>query len=198
MPPVNQGSRSTMITWMVVASVLFVTSTVFAIYFYVGWSRADEDNQKLTGSYKEVVAGAALQGADISALRDARKDPSAADAGITSNMTLLDVALRQRDSLAAKIAGPNKSYPDALAFIQSLGARAQKLGIPANQTDSLGAAANALAGQLEARQREVAALQQQLTTANATVKNKIQEMDAARGELDKALAAARDEASGAM
>ena len=50
MPPINQqGSRGALITWSVVCSILFVTATIFAIYFYVVANEA-------TGKLKDQAA----------------------------------------------------------------------------------------------------------------------------------------------
>ena len=43
-PPLGSSSRSSaMVTWTVVCSILFVTATIFAIYFYVAKSQAEKD-----------------------------------------------------------------------------------------------------------------------------------------------------------
>ena len=48
MPPITpQGSRTALITWTVVTTVLFVTATIFAIYFYVDANRTREEQQTL-------------------------------------------------------------------------------------------------------------------------------------------------------
>ena len=54
MPPVSpQGSRTAMITWTVVSSILWLTATIFAIYFYVAANKLDKDLTDIKSKYPD-------------------------------------------------------------------------------------------------------------------------------------------------
>ena len=76
MPPISQqGSRGALITWSVVCSILFVTATIFAIYYYVV---ANEATQKLSDQdkkYADVVNSASLTGPVVTELQRVRGLP---------------------------------------------------------------------------------------------------------------------------
>src|SRR3954466_13434178 len=109
MPPVNQGSRTALITWTVVTSFLFVIATIFAIYYYVDSSRMRTENADLSKRYNDVVPAAALASSDIEALRAARdKDEN----GYNKSAGLLDVSLQRSDKLAKLVAGPSANNPE--------------------------------------------------------------------------------------
>src|SRR5215213_5688131 len=53
MPPSTSpaGSRTALITWSVVFAILFVTSTIFAIYFYADSTKARDREETLRKQY---------------------------------------------------------------------------------------------------------------------------------------------------
>ena len=67
MPPVNQGSRTALVTWTVVTSFLFVLATIFAIYYYVDANKMTNINDTLTKKYHDVVPESALVGPELAA-----------------------------------------------------------------------------------------------------------------------------------
>ena len=91
MPPINQGSRCTMIAWLVATTVAAVAAIVCAIYFYVESNRVTNEQISLSNKYKEVVAEAALVGSDVQDLRAKRDDPN--NGWNAPRMSLLDVVL---------------------------------------------------------------------------------------------------------
>src|ERR1041384_6032815 len=102
MPPVNQGSRTALITWTVVPSFFFVPATIFAIYFYVEASRVNLLNEERRTKYADIVAEGALTSPDVGALRELKSNEKA---GYTPSMTALDVSIKRSDNLAKTIAG---------------------------------------------------------------------------------------------
>ena len=104
MPPINQqGSRAGLITTLVVFAILFITSSVFAFQFYGDWQRAKADYAQYQKNYTEIVPLGEIPSAQGVALKTARETP--AKFNINSNDALLDVAMHQRDGLAAIIRG---------------------------------------------------------------------------------------------
>jgi hypothetical protein len=117
-PPANQGSRAVLVTWTVITAILFVTATVFAIYFYVDATKITELSKTNAAKYADIIDDATLGSPtpDITGLQTARHatdSPFGAD--ITSSMKLLDVALAQRNDLAKLITGGASTDPDAAA-----------------------------------------------------------------------------------
>ena len=113
MPPVSSGSRTALITWSVVFAILFVTASIFSIYFYADASKARESEAKTVSQYKEVASPGEIAGSDmVSALRDAKSNP-VEGSPINASMSLLQVAVTQRDELSHMIAGPAVTTPQA-------------------------------------------------------------------------------------
>src|SRR5262245_37535407 len=100
MPPVNpQGSRTALVTWTVVTSFLFVTATIFAIYFYVEKSSVQQRHDERKKHYENIVAEGALNSADVAALLDLKSKP---DSPYNASQGALDVAMK-RAELEAKL-----------------------------------------------------------------------------------------------
>ena len=59
-PPANQGSRAVLVTWTVITAILFVTATVFAIYFYVDASKVTELSKTNSAKYADIIDDSAL------------------------------------------------------------------------------------------------------------------------------------------
>jgi hypothetical protein len=160
-PPANQGSRAVLVTWTVITAILFVTATVFAIYFYVDASKVSELAKTNAQKYADVVEDAALASpsADYESLRSARTGGGTSlFTGINPSMKLLDVALAERNQLAGLITGgttdPNLAFKagrDALAK----GKAAVTSGGGNTTAITLADAINALATTLASRQAEV-------------------------------------------
>ena len=170
-PPVgsNRGSSGAMVTWTVVTSILFVTATIFAIYFYVAKNQAEETLNTRTTTYREIIPEAAITGSAVSELRNAKQDPNAAQMGLNQQMSIFDAAIAQRNRLAQIIAGPNASAASAFAQANTvLGENANKLkpaGLALPTSDNLAGAADTLGDALEARIQQIEDLQRQLAAA---------------------------------
>src|SRR5215207_3956300 len=117
MPPPSTspaGSRTALITWSVVFAILFVTSTIFTIYFYSDASKARKSENDLRRQYQELAASSELAGEAVSALRELKQSPPEGST-INGSMTLFQIALAQRDELAQMIGGPSANTPAAAA-----------------------------------------------------------------------------------
>ncbi len=113
MPPINpQGSRASLVTAVVVFTILFVTSTIFAIYFNVQLRANEKDYSDYKKQYNGVVDPNALSTPELTALQSLRNDPNS---GYTQSDTVMDIALRQRDALQQAIAGTTSDPTDSVA-----------------------------------------------------------------------------------
>jgi hypothetical protein len=191
MPPVNQGSRSGLITAIVIFAILFVAATISAIVFGVKWSKAEQLAELNKKRYVDIVPEAALSGADVQALVSAAKDDAAVAAfGLNSNMKAMDVAIAQRDALARSITGTGANAIEAKAAadaaLASATAKVQPAGvsIPA---DNLAGATDALASAVEAKEKSITDLNAQLTSERAKVTQQASEFAAALQARDKAV-----------
>src|SRR3954469_15426465 len=199
MPPINQGSRGAMISWLVAMSIIALASTIFAIYFYVESNRVTTEHETVSKKYKDVVAEAALGGPDIAALKDKRdNDPSGAYKG----MSLLNVAMKERDDMAARIAGGGATADKAMSESQGVMAPAQDAakaaGVPALPGDNLDGTAGGLTQALNARVAEVKQLNDQLAGAKKQQEQQLAQLNETRQTLEKALADARAQADAAV
>src|SRR5262245_53678301 len=98
----QQGSRTALVTWVVVLAIASVTAIIFAFYYSAAATKADRELVEIRKRYADVVADAALSGPDVAALKEARTVEGGAFA---ANEKLLNVAIGQRDQLAKAITG---------------------------------------------------------------------------------------------
>lgn len=198
MTPANQGSRGALIGWTVATTILFVTATIFAIYYYVEANRVTTEAQSTAGKFREVVTEASLQSGEVAALKEIRGNDAL---GFNPSMSLLDVAMKQRDDLAKRIA----VSPDYLKAQQALDrltteitTKAQAAGVAQLPTSSLQDTTSALADALVARNGEVQNLREQLAAAQKGQQEAAQQLAAAREAMDKQLEEIRASAAAAV
>lgn len=94
-PVTQQGSRAGLITAVVIFVILFVASTIFAIYYQVQMTQREELRREAQEKLDVYVRPEAVASADVQDLITQAKKPDAA----------LDVALQQRSMLSRDIAG---------------------------------------------------------------------------------------------
>lgn len=209
MPPVNQGSRAGLITAVVAFAVLFVTSTIFAIYYGV---KADDVTKKYdsfrSSVVPEVIAGGDLTGGTVASLRQVR---DAAEPPINKGMSLLDVAVTERNEMVNTVTG-DPSMPAAKAKAASdkvLTDVAKQTGLGLQTSGHLLSNISMLAQALVGAKAQVATLQGQLEDANnklASAATETQELLAAkdkeieqiRADADKQIADAAEAREGAQ
>jgi hypothetical protein len=196
MPPVNQGSRTALITWTVAMSIACVTAIILCFYFYIDASHAREALGTAQTKYKEIVADNALNSAEISEAKSLK-----GTTGFNPSATVVDILMKQRDDLA-KLAAGDADYAKAVQAsnntIQTAMTRAKTAGgatMPA--TANLSDTVNALSNALTARQAEVDNLKQQLKDANTRLQANAGEMQAMRQAMDQQLAQVRQQADAA-
>jgi predicted nucleic acid-binding Zn-ribbon protein len=99
MPPVNpQSSRGGLVGAVVVFTVLFVTATIFAIYYGVQDSKAEDGLAALSGKFRHVAI-------DITSPEVSELISEASGDNKLPESTALAEAIRQRDSLRQMIVG---------------------------------------------------------------------------------------------
>jgi hypothetical protein len=198
MPPVNQGSRTALVTWTVVTSFLFVLATIFAIYYYVDANRLTNINETITKKYHDVVPEAALAGPEIASLGEVR---GKAEYGYNASAGLLDVSLQRSDKLSKLIAGAAAQSPErAMTDAQNAITTAAEAVKPFNinlQADNLISALNLLRDAAVQRSTEannarkqaeesVAQMTKSRQDTDAQIKLMTDQMAALRAELDQA------------
>lgn len=193
MPPVSpQGSRSAMVAWTVIASVLWLTATIFAIYFYVNANKVEQNLSDLKKRYDDVIAEGSLAGADVADLKELRKDEAQ---GFTASTKLFDVVKLQRDRLAKLVAGGTQSESVASAAAKrSLADAANNLKtagstIAVPTTDNLALAVTTLSNGLVSQITASKNLEAQLNESKNQNKAQLEQFDAARKTMDETIAA---------
>jgi hypothetical protein len=199
MPPITpQSSRTSLITGTVVSIIAAVTAIIFAIYFYVDANRTRDEQAQLVKKYNGVVAEAALAGSDIGDLRNRAGAEDAAQLQMNPSMTAMDIALRERDILAERIAGAGSNFDRALSASNAAAAaaneKAKAAGVPAVTNINLAGTVEALANAVQTRQNEIASLTQQLDAAKKQVSDTLAQMTANSQTLEKHLAEVRGQA----
>ena len=203
-PTANQGSRAVLVTWTVITAILFVTATVFAIYFYVDASKVSELSKTNAAKYADLIDEGEL-GSPSQDMQNLRTDRQATDSvipGINPSMKLLDVALAERNFLAGQIAGagttdPNKAAAAAKAAIAQAAA-AVKTGGGNTTASALSDSIGALSTTLKSRVDEIKTLNGNLTAANAALKKKVDETTAQLDAMNKTIDGIRTEQSQAV
>ena len=204
MPPVSgpAGSRTALVTWSVVFAILFVTSSIFAIYFYADATKAHDSADLARKHYTEVIPESELNGEAVTQLREARQS-AVEGSPINAQMPLFTVAITQRDELAHAVAGAGVTNPSvamdrtkaALKAAEAAGKEAQ-VTVPA--TDNLASALTTMANTVSARTKEINDLKAQLDQAKKDNAAQAAQFEQQRQELDKNLAAIRQEQANAQ
>src|SRR2546421_3805855 len=107
MPPISpQGSRTGLVTTLVVFVILFVTTTILWIYESAERRNRDDQVTELNKRMREVVDEATIATPDVEVLKKAATENPA-----YSGMSAFGVALKQRGELSGQVAGTAATYP---------------------------------------------------------------------------------------
>lgn len=200
MPPINQGSRAALITWTVIMSVLFVVVTVLAFLASSNATASEERIATERAKYEKVVSENDLAGPVVTELGTAKETLTTAGKANAST-TLINVAVTERNDLAARIAaGVTNSAAAVAASDASLAAVKAATGTPAAPA-SLTEAITVLVKELDSAKAQIAAAAAEkadalkqietLTVENTTqIAAKDAEIAAAQAEVAKATEAA--------
>ncbi|MDQ3439980.1 MAG: hypothetical protein M3478_06470 [Planctomycetota bacterium] len=202
MPPINQqGSRGALITWSVVCSILFVTATIFAIYYHVVATEATTKLDAQNKTYADVVNPTALTGPVVTELQRVRALPEQAPV-LNPSMPALDVAVAQRNALTNLIGGPTARPESIVAQAKEGMANIAKQVKGANLTlppdSNILLALTTLAGGLQARLNEIEGLNKQLAETKQQQIADQQAMAAAQQQMDATLKQVREQAATAV
>ncbi|HMO26073.1 MAG TPA: hypothetical protein PKB10_07370, partial [Tepidisphaeraceae bacterium] len=183
MPPSNQGSRAALVTWTVITSILFVTTTILAIVAYSAKVKAEEELETTRRNFAEVTRP---NSPDLAGLREVRTNP---ENQLDARMPLLEVALNQRNRLASMIVGSDSTPEAALRS-----ARSALEGIE-NGATSLLDGVRTLRTRLEQSQVQLQATQRELEQARADAQRAAEQHAAALQGAQAARAAADERAA---
>ncbi len=184
MPPANQGSRGALITAVVIFAILFVTTTIFAIYYGTRASKAEADLAQVRGDWlPDIVRDANPADSRLNALKEVRTKGGLPGVGATT--PLLEVAIAQRDALAQLLAGPDAtsmSVAQEQANAAIAAARETKVTLP---DGDVSASLVALTNALNTTRDQLAKVQKDLQNEQAAHKAAV--------EANKAELAAKDQ-----
>jgi hypothetical protein len=120
--PASAGSRSGLITWAVISTILSVACLVWAIISYSSLGKATDDLTALRAAYKEIAPETALKTAPVTTLQAIKKRAG------SGNRSLLDVAWATRNDVLSAFASVNGTDAGAdlaaLAQLQTVRDRA--------------------------------------------------------------------------
>jgi hypothetical protein len=182
MPPISpQGSRTGIVTTLVIFVILFVTTTILWIYESAERRNRDDQIAEFRKRLTDVVDEGTLGGADVQALTTAARENPA-----YSGMSAMQVAITQRNELAKAVAGTATSPAQVQARITAALARATAADVAAAnaqvaKTSSLADAVTRLSERLA----QLNAERNDLAKAVENAKNETQQVIAKRDELLK-------------
>jgi hypothetical protein len=194
MPPATTaGSRTAAVTWAVVFAIIAVTMSIFAIYFYADANKSRDALETHRKTVAEVVPDADLQGEAVTRLRAIR---SAENSGYTPNMSLLSVAMQDRDALARMVAGAGNEdtakQVGAAALAEAVNAaKPAQLTLPTNE--NIGLALRTMAQGLTAQLAQNKSLQDQLQQSQAQAKAQADQFEQQRAEMNKTVESIRQQ-----
>jgi hypothetical protein len=187
-----------MITWSVVCSILFVTATIFAIYFYVVANEATSKLKDQATKYNDIVGEQALTSPVVTELQRVRSLPDQSPT-LNPSMPALDVAVAQRNALTSLIGGPTARPDTVTANAKEAMANIAKDGKAANLTlppdNNLVLALTTLAGGLKARLSEIDGLNQQLAATKQQQIADQQALAAAQQKMEQTIKEFQDAAT---
>ena len=199
MPPISpQGSRTGLVTALVIFVILFVTTTILWIYESAERRNRDDRIADFEKRYAAVVDDATINGPEVQALNQARDT-----APQYSGMSAMRVALAQRDELAKAIAGTAAAPAVVQQRITAALARATQPDVAAanaqvTKTSALADAVTNLANRLAALNLEKNDLTAQRDAAKKETHDTIGGRDALLKQKDEQIAKVTQEMQGQM
>ncbi|MEO6437409.1 MAG: hypothetical protein ABIP55_16820 [Tepidisphaeraceae bacterium] len=189
-----------MVTWTVVCSILFVTSTILAIYFYVAKSQAEKDLTGQTTKYQAIVPASAITSPDVTELDNLKKSENAFK--IEPQMSIFNAAIKQRNMLSEMIGGsganPVAAYTSAKETLEQTAEKLKPAGLTLPTSDNLVGAVQALGSGLQARIDANNDLQGQLAASKKAQADNIAASAATIKQMEDAVEQLRAEHTEAM
>jgi hypothetical protein len=196
MPPVSSpaGSRTTLITWAVVFAILWVTATIFAIYFYADATKVQTAyDTQIKKTIPDIIGDADLQSDDVRKLKELR---TVEGSGLNPSMSVFRSAITQRDQMAQMIAGAggkDTAVQAAKTALEAANVAGSKVKVSIPVTDNLSSALTMLANALNTTKQQADDLTAQLEASKKANADQAAQFDAQRGEMNKSLEAIRAE-----
>jgi len=194
MPPISpQGSRTGLVTTLVVFVILFVTTTILWIYESAERRNRDDQVTEMKKRLTEVVDEATIASPDVEALKRAStENPNYA------GMSAMQVALKQRGELSSQVAGTAATYPQVQQRISQAMARAAAgdVGAGIAKTMSLSDAVTRLADRLAQLNQERDALAKQVEAAKSETQQVLAKRDDLLKQKDAEIAKVTQEMQG--
>jgi hypothetical protein len=158
-----QGSRAGLITAVVVLSILFVTSAIFAFYYSAEANKATANVKSVTDKMNQYANADAVADPSVQALLEAKNDPA------FQGQSAVQVAMTRAKNLANAVAGaPDPKAAEAKAteaVALASGKDMQALGVTIAQGSSLYDTVKALSEKVKGLAGELQARDQALTAA---------------------------------
>jgi hypothetical protein len=165
MPPISpQGSRTGMVTWLVIFVILFVTSTILFIYENAEKRNLQDSVHRLETEKADLISDATVTGPEMTALVEFAKQSN-------PPTTAVDAVLAQRRNMAKTITGQALPPDKVDAAVRAAVARATSkavaaANVPVAATSGLTQIVTALADGVARLQNDKNDLQNQLKAAN--------------------------------
>ena len=187
-PPMSpQGSRAGLITAVVVLSILFVTSAIFAFYYNAEFNKADRDAKSLRETNTSFASNDFQQDPgfqDVMALRTS--DPR------YQGKSAAEVLMMQRDAANRALAGVINPTQAETKYKQALGYATAKevadAGVTVTANASLANATIDTTKGLLAQATQVASLSEQLAATQQQLEQEVEQRKVVLGERDATIA----------
>jgi hypothetical protein len=199
MPPISpQGSRTGLVSFLVVFVILFVTTTILWIYESAERRNRDDQIAEYRKKLTDVVDEGTIGGQDVQTLI-ASRDQNPAYGG----MSAMQIALAQRAELSRQVAGNAASYAQVQQQIAQALNRATQPDVAAanvqiNKNMSLAAAVTTLANRLAQLNQERAALEKDVEKAKGETAQVTAQRNALLKEKDAQIAKMTADVQGQM
>lgn len=187
-PPMSpQGSRAGLITAVVVLSILFVTSAIFAFYYNAEYNKADRTREELLKANQSFASSDFQQEPafqEVMAMRDS--DPK------FQGQSAAEILTAQRDAANTQLAGVKNLAQAETKFKQAMGAATDKLLAEAgiiippgsNLADAVMTMHKALVDQINQNN----SLSEQLAATQKQLEDEVQQRKVVLGERDEKIA----------
>ena len=186
MPPTMspQGSRAGLITAVVVMSILFVTSAIFAFYYNAEYRKADTANKQLQATNQKFATSAFQQDPAFQAV-----DAQAGEAG----KSVAEVLVEQRDKASMALAGTNDpqaaitAYESAVKTLKEAPS-VKEATVPVGDNPNLVVSVQELVRGLNRMSANAKAMNEQLAASKAAFEQEVSQRKVVLGERDEKLA----------
>ena len=180
MPAISpQGSRTGLVTALVIFVILFVTTTILYIYENAERRNLQERASNLEKQQAELVTEAMMSSPEVTALLDSAR---------TANSTALETALAHRKQMSKTITGRELPPEGVNREVQLAMQAATSANAPVGRAAPLTDVVKSMAGRLTQVQQELAKAQQDLDAAKKETERTIAERAKLLADKDRQLA----------